>query len=103
MIEDVFGLLNCKISNSVTQYFCTHIDLGTYHGGVICNDVDTNYEFKKLLQSQRDILDEYKKYLLGKWEKLDRNKNKALQEADEAQDDFNRIHPAFNQLKAKMR
>lgn len=48
--------------------YATHASFGTYHAGVVCNDVDTNYELEKLPQSHQDLLSLFKVPLLKKWD-----------------------------------
>ena len=43
------------LDNAKTEYqtyFANHVSFGSYHAGVVCNDVDTNYEFEELPMRQ---------------------------------------------------
>jgi hypothetical protein len=69
---DVFNLLGGKPSRQTVLQQCSakHVSLGTYHGGVVCNDVDTDYEFKPLGSNCREILMEMREHLVGEWDRL---------------------------------
>ena len=56
-------------------YFATHVSFGSYHAGVVCNDVDTNYEFEELPLSQQVYLDKFKEFLLNSWNTLEKESN----------------------------
>ena len=64
---EIYNLLDPDPKN--TQIFAaTHISLGSYHAGIVCNDVSTNYEFVPVPLGQKLILDEFKNYLLSLWD-----------------------------------
>lgn len=60
-----------------------HISYGSYHAGVVCNDISTDYEFDLVPSAQQDILAEFKKFLFTYWDELQKteknNQVKAVQ------------------------
>ena len=57
-----------------------HISFGQFHGGVVCNDIYTNYEFVPMSSSHQEILIEIKDFLFKYWDTLERGKTDSKKE-----------------------
>ena len=65
--------------NNGDQVFCAqHISYGSYHAGVVCNDISTDYEFTPLGLGEKDILDEFEAFLLRYWKELEKQNLKEI-------------------------
>lgn len=68
----IHKLLDPPRSSNEQINYATHISLGAYHGGVICHDITTNYEFIYLSGNIRSILDDLTIFLFKTWDLLER-------------------------------
>ena len=60
---NAFNLLDPLVSSG-NQVFCAqHVSIGSYHGGVVCHDITTNYDFTPLPNAQQEVLKEFKNFL----------------------------------------
>lgn len=77
-VFSAFSMLD-PCSSSEQVYYCTHVSYGQYHAGVVCNDVSTNYDFAPLPGSQRELLEEFKEYLLRCWQEQEKQDAREVQ------------------------
>ena len=49
----------------------SHISYGQYHAGIVANDISTNYEWEELPVSQKEIVDDFAKFLLKMYKELE--------------------------------
>jgi hypothetical protein len=72
----IFTLLDPHEKSGQQVYTAQQISFGSYHAGVVCNDVSTPGPFMPLPGSQQAILEDFKKFLLrlwNSWEKSEHN------------------------------
>ena len=75
---NAFALLDPDPNNG-DQVFCAqHISYGSYHAGVVCNDVSTDYDFSPLGIGEKDILEEFEMFLLRYWKELEKQNLKEI-------------------------
>jgi hypothetical protein len=75
---NAFALLDPDPRNG-DQVFCAqHISSGSYHSGVVCNDISTNYDFTPLGLGEKEILEEFEAFLLRYWKELEKQNLKEI-------------------------
>jgi hypothetical protein len=50
---------------------------GQYHAGIVANDISTNYEWEELPMNQREIVNDFAKFLLKMYSELEKQDGQA--------------------------
>lgn len=72
------NLLDPSAERKEQVYCAMHVSLGTYHGGVVVDDISTNYPLELLPPYQNDILQGLKEHCLKVWDELVKSKQEQV-------------------------